>query len=288
MDFGRRNGFVAGLILVIIVAAASLIMSLVRSLSTRRDKQRFLWQAEQRTALFFSFCKAREAEDFARDGDRFVVRCPKSRREPMYRLVVKTRRLGKALVKEEKTELRSEDDAVLRSASRYEFAIPGGRQHPHYQALFAPGKTTYTADFPLFLEGSFDEICRKGPDFPMGHFLQLPLRGYAYVARKKALQIPLKKTVTGRALVVAPYGAKLADGVQLTGPMVIFSFSDIVIGREAVLKKVLLFTPKRVIVGDYSQIDGIMAAGQSVTLGEGTCYRRDESLLAPYRTPYIF
>lgn len=70
--------------------------------------------------------------------------------------------------------------------------------------------------------------------------------------------------------------------------MVIFSFSDIVIGREAVLKKVLLFTPKRVIVGDYSQIDGIMAARQSVTLGEGTCYRRDESLLAPYRTPYIF
>ena len=119
-------------------------------------------------------------------------------------------------------------------------------------------------------------------------FLQMPLRGYAYVARKKALRIPPNMAVTGRALVVAPYGAVLNDGVQLTGPMVIFSFSDIVVGQGAVLKKVLLFTPKRLIVGDYSQIDGIMAAGRSVTLGEGTRYRRDESLLTPYRTPYIF
>lgn len=134
--------------------------------------------------------------------------------------------------------------------------------HPHYQTLFAPGKTTYTAAFPLFLEGDFDEISKKGPDFPTGPFLQMPLRGYAYVARKKALRIPPNMAVTGRALVVAPYGA--------------------------VLKKVLLFTPKRLIVGDYSQIDGIMAAGRSVTLGEGTRYRRDESLLTPYRTPYIF
>ena len=35
-------------------------------------------------------------------------------------------------------------------------------------------------------------------------------------------------------------GAVLNDGVQLTGPMVIFSFSDIVVGQGAVLKKVLL------------------------------------------------
>ena len=139
-------------------------------------------------------------------------------------------------------------------------------------------------------ETSIEDILQiiKGPDFPTGPFLQMPLRGYAYVARKKALRIPPNMAVTGRALVVAPYGAVLNDGVQLTGPMVIFSFSDIVVGQGAVLKKVLLFTPKRLIVGDYSQIDGIMAAGRSVTLGEGTRYRRDESLLTPYRTPYIF
>ena len=59
----------------------------------------------------------------------------------------------------------------------------------------------------------------------------MPLRGYAYVARKKALRIPPNMAVTGRALVVAPYGAVLNDGVQLTGPMVIFSFSDIVVGQ---------------------------------------------------------
>lgn len=288
MDFGRRRGVITGVILVLIVAAASLIMNLVRSLYSRCEKQRFLWQAEQRTALFFSFCKAREGESFAREGHRLVVRGPKSGREPMYRLVVKTRKVGKALVKEEKTELQSTDEAVLRSASRYEVSTPGGRMHPHYQTLFAPGKTTYTAAFPLFLEGDFDEISKKGPDFPTGPFLQMPLRGYAYVARKKALRIPPNMEVTGRALVVAPYGAVLNDGVQLTGPMVIFSFSDIVVGQGAVLKKVLLFTPKRLIVGDYSQIDGIMAAGRSVTLGEGTRYRRDESLLTPYRTPYIF
>lgn len=288
MDFGRRRGVVTGVILVLIVAAASLIMNLVRSLYSRCEKQRFLWQAEQRTALFFSFCKAREGESFAREGHRLVVRGPKSGREPMYRLVVKTRKVGKALVKEEKTELQSTDEAVLRSASRYEVSTPGGRMHPHYQTLFAPGKTTYTAAFPLFLEGGFDEISKKGPDFPTGPFLQMPLRGYAYVARKKALRIPPNMAVTGRALVVAPYGAVLNDGVQLTGPMVIFSFSDIVVGQGAVLKKVFLFTPKRLIVGDYSQIDGIMAAGRSVTLGEGTRYRRDESLLTPYRTPYIF
>lgn len=65
MDFGRRRGVVTGVILVLIVAAASLIMNLVRSLYSRCEKQRFLWQAEQRTALFFSFCKAREGESFA-------------------------------------------------------------------------------------------------------------------------------------------------------------------------------------------------------------------------------
>lgn len=102
MDFGRRRGVVTGVILVLIVAAASLIMNLVRSLYSRCEKQRFLWQAEQRTALFFSFCKAREGESFAREGHRLVVRGPKSGREPMYRLVVKTRKVGKALVKEEK------------------------------------------------------------------------------------------------------------------------------------------------------------------------------------------
>lgn len=107
MDFGRRRGVVTGVILVLIVAAASLIMNLVRSLYSRCEKQRFLWQAEQRTALFFSFCKAREGESFAREGHRLVVRGPKSGREPMYRLVVKTRKVGKALVKEEKTELHS-------------------------------------------------------------------------------------------------------------------------------------------------------------------------------------
>lgn len=120
MDFGRRREVVTGVILVLIVAAASLIMNLVRSLYSRCEKQRFLWQAEQRTALFFSFCKAREGESFAREGHRLVVRGPKSGREPMYRLVVKTRKVGKALVKEEKTELQSTDEAVLRSASRYE------------------------------------------------------------------------------------------------------------------------------------------------------------------------
>ena len=114
MDFGRRRGVVTGVILVLIVAAASLIMNLVRSLYSRCEKQRFLWQAEQRTALFFSFCKAREGESFAREGHRLVVRGPKSGREPMYRLVVKTRKVGKALVKEEKTELQSTDEAVLR------------------------------------------------------------------------------------------------------------------------------------------------------------------------------
>lgn len=125
MDFGRRRGVVTGVILVLIVAAASLIMNLVRSLYSRCEKQRFLWQAEQRTALFFSFCKAREGESFAREGHRLVVRGPKSGREPMYRLVVKTRKVGKALVKEEKTELQSTDEAVLRSASRYEVSTPG-------------------------------------------------------------------------------------------------------------------------------------------------------------------
>ena len=144
MDFGRRRGVVTGVILVLIVAAASLIMNLVRSLYSRCEKQRFLWQAEQRTALFFSFCKAREGESFAREGHRLVVRGPKSGREPMYRLVVKTRKVGKALVKEEKTELQSTDEAVLRSASRYEVSTPGGRMHPHYQTLFAPGKATLT------------------------------------------------------------------------------------------------------------------------------------------------
>ena len=46
MDFGRRRGVVTGVILVLIVAAASLIMNLVRSLYSRCEKQRFLWQAE--------------------------------------------------------------------------------------------------------------------------------------------------------------------------------------------------------------------------------------------------
>lgn len=107
MDFGRRRGVVTGVILVLIVAAASLIMNLVRSLYSRCEKQRFLWQAEQRTALFFSFCKAREGESFAREGHRLVVRGPKSGREPMYRLVVKTRKVGKALVKEEKRNFKA-------------------------------------------------------------------------------------------------------------------------------------------------------------------------------------
>ena len=115
-------------------------MNLVRSLYSRCEKQRFLWQAEQRTALFFSFCKAREGESFAREGHRLVVRGPKSGREPMYRLVVKTRKVGKALVKEEKTELQSTDEAVLRSASRYEVSTPGGRMHPSLSNVVCTGK----------------------------------------------------------------------------------------------------------------------------------------------------
>lgn len=94
--------------------------------------------------------------------------------------------------------------------------------------------------------------------------------------------------VTGRALVVAPYGAVLNDGVQLTGPMVIFSFSDIVVGQGAVLKKVLLFTPKRLIVGDYSQIDGIMAAGRSVTWGKARATGGMNPSLPPTGHPISF
>ena len=52
MDFGRRRGVVTGVILVLIVAAASLIMNLVRSLYSRCEKQRFLWQAELKCTLF--------------------------------------------------------------------------------------------------------------------------------------------------------------------------------------------------------------------------------------------
>ena len=51
MDFGRRRGVVTGVILVLIVAAASLIMNLVRSLYSRCEKQRFLLRYERRAVL---------------------------------------------------------------------------------------------------------------------------------------------------------------------------------------------------------------------------------------------
>lgn len=57
MDFGRRRGVVTGVILVLIVAAASLIMNLVRSLYSRCESSAFFGKRSNARPFSFPFVR---------------------------------------------------------------------------------------------------------------------------------------------------------------------------------------------------------------------------------------